>query len=398
MTTRRQRIARTLALGALSAFAPMSIDLYLPALPALETALRADAAAIQWTLSAFFLGFAAGQVLYGPITDRYGRKPPLYVGLVVYIAASIGCAYAPSAGALIVLRLVQALGACAAAVSSRAMVRDLFEPREAARVFSTLMLVMGVAPILAPLVGGYILLWFGWQATFFVLALFGAVALAAALLALPETHAGDPRHSLRLAPVLRDYAAILAVPAFTRNVGAAAIAIGGMFAYITASPFVFIQLHGVSAQAYGWFFGANAFGLIAASQVNRALLSRTSPRRVLAGASFVQALAGLAVLTAAVTGWAGPWGLAGTLFLYIACLGLILPNTSAAALAPFASRAGTASALLGTVQFGLAGIISAVVGALHARSAVPMGATIAVCGVTAFLLLPRRRPPGALRG
>jgi DHA1 family bicyclomycin/chloramphenicol resistance-like MFS transporter len=391
VTTRRQRIARMLALGALSAFAPMSIDLYLPALPALEAALHADATSIQWTLAAFFLGFAAGQVLYGPITDRYGRKPPLYVGLVIYIAASIGCAYAPSAGALIALRLVQALGACAAAVSSRAMVRDLFEPKEAARVFSTLMLVMGVAPILAPLVGGYILLWFGWQATFFALALFGVVALLATLIALPETHRGDPARSLRLAPVLRDYAAILAVPAFSRNVTAAAIAIGGMFAYITASPFVFIQLHGVSAQAYGWFFGANAFGLIAASQLNRALLARTSSRRVLAGASVVQASAGLALLGAALSGWGGLWGIATMLFIYIACLGLILPNTSAAALAPFASRAGTASALLGTVQFGLAGVVSAVVGAVHAKSAVPMAATIAACGVLALSLLPRRR-------
>jgi DHA1 family bicyclomycin/chloramphenicol resistance-like MFS transporter len=395
VTEARRRVLRTLVLGALSAFAPMSVDLYLPAFPALEEALHADAAAIQWTLAAFFVGFAAGQLLYGPVTDRFGRKPPLYIGIGVYIAASIGCAFAPSAGALVALRLVQALGACAAAVTSRAMVRDLFEPREAARVFSTLMLVMGVAPILAPLLGGYILLWGGWQAIFLVLAAFGLACLVAAAVALPETHAGNPDHSLRLAPVMREYGRILATPAFHRHVAASSVSIGGMFAYITASPFVFIQFYGVSAQAYGWIFGVNALGLIAASQLNRALLQRHSPRRILVWTMTAQALAGIAVLVAAWTGAGGFWGLAVPLFLYIACLGMILPNTSAAALAPFASRAGSASALLGSIQFGLAGVVSAIVGAVHARSAVPMAACIAICGVLALAIVPRRRlPPG----
>jgi DHA1 family bicyclomycin/chloramphenicol resistance-like MFS transporter len=395
VTGRSERARRTLVLGALSAFAPMSVDLYLPAFPALEQALHADAASIQWTLAAFFIGFAAGQILYGPVTDRYGRKPPLYAGLAVYIAASAGCAVATSAGALIGLRLLQALGACAAAVTARAMVRDLFEPREAARVFSTLMLVMGVAPILAPLAGGYILLWGGWQAIFWVLAAFGAACLAAAAWALPETHAGNPHRSLRLGPVLRDYARILAAPAFHRNVAASSVSIGGMFAYITASPFVFIQHFGVSAQAYGWFFGANAFGLIAASQLNRVLLQRAPARRIVVAALAVQAVAGLAVLAGAWTGAGGVWGVAAPLFIYIACLGLILPNTAAAALAPFAREAGAASALLGSVQFGLAGVVSAVVGAVHAESAVPMAAAIAVCGVAAFAIVPHGPLPQA---
>lgn len=379
----------TLVLGALSAFAPMSIDLYLPALPAMERALGATAAAIQWTLAAFFIGFAAGQLFYGPITDRYGRKPPLYVGLAVYVAASIGCAVATSAGALIALRLVQALGACAASVASRAMVRDLFEPRDAARVFSTLMLVMGVAPILAPLAGSYILLWFGWQAIFVALAAYGLACLAAAV-ALPESHAGSPERSLRLAPVLREYARILAVPAFHRNVGASAVTMGGMFAYITASPFVFIELMGMAVDAYGWLFGANALGLIAASQLNHALLSRTSSRRILLGTCAVQVAAGLALLAAAVTGFGGLWGLVAPLFVFIACLGLILPNASASALAPFAASAGSASALMGAVQFGIAGVVSALVGAVHAQSAVPMAAAIALCAAAGFLILPKR--------
>lgn len=392
MTDRRARVRRTLVLGALSAFAPMSVDLYLPAFPALERALAADASSIQWTLASFFIGFAVGQVLYGPITDRYGRKPPLYAGLAIYVAASIGCAVAPSATALIVLRLIQALGACAAAVTARAMVRDLFEPREAARVFSTLMLVMGVAPILAPLAGSYILLAAGWQAIFVALAAFGLACLAAAAWLLPETHAGNPAHSLRLAPVLHDYARIAATPVFRHNVAASSLSIGGMFAYITASPFVFIQFHGLSAQAYGWLFGANALGLILASQLNRKLLQRASPRRIVVGAMAVQALAGLALLAAAWSGAGGVRSLAVLLFLYIACLGVILPNTAAAALAPFSRQAGSASALLGTLQFGVAGLISAIVGAVHAQSAIPMAAAIALCGMAALAIAPRRRP------
>jgi len=388
---RGRRVKRTLVLGALSAFAPMSVDLYLPALPAIGIALAADAAAIQWTLASFFIGFAAGQVLYGPITDRFGRKPPLYVGLAVFIAASIGCALAPTAGALVFLRLIQALGACAAAVTSRAMVRDLFPPREAAKVFSTLMLVMGAAPILAPLAGGYILLWAGWQTIFYVLAIFGAACFVAAAIALPETHAGNPEHSLRLGPVMREYGRILAVPVFHRNVAASSISIGGMFAYITASPFVFIQLYGLSEQAYGWLFGANAFGLIGASQINRYLLKRMPARKIIARTCAVQATAGVCVAAAALTGIGGMWGVAVPLFLYIACLGLILPNTSATALEPFGHRAGSASALLGTVQWGLAGIVSAIVGALHAESAAPMAVAIAICGAIAFAILPRRQ-------
>jgi DHA1 family bicyclomycin/chloramphenicol resistance-like MFS transporter len=390
LTTRRERVTRTLVLGALSAFAPMSIDLYLPALPALERALAADAAAIQWTLAAFFIGFAVGQLFYGPVTDRFGRKPPLYVGLAIYVAASIGCAVATSAGMLIALRLVQAVGACAAAVTSRAMVRDLFEPREAARVFSTLMLVMGVAPILAPLVGSYILLWLGWQAIFLVLAAYGIASLAAAALALPESHAGSPDRSLRLGPVLREYARILAMPAFHRNVGASAVSMGGMFAYITASPFVFIELLGLAVDTYGWLFGANALGLIGASQLNRALLARTSPRRILFGTLVVQVAAGGALLAAALTGIGGIAGLVVPLFVFIACLGLILPNASAAALAPFAASAGSASALMGAIQFGVAGVVSALVGAVHARSAVPMAAAIALCAVGGLALMPKR--------
>lgn len=383
------RLGLTLVLGALSAFAPMSIDLYLPALPEMERELVATAASIQWTLAAFFIGFAAGQLFYGPITDRYGRKPPLYVGLVVYIAASVGCAVATSAGTLVVLRMVQAIGACAAAVSSRAMVRDLFEPHEAARVFSTLMLVMGVAPILAPLLGGYILLWFGWQAIFLVLAAYGLACLIAVATALPESHAGNPAHSLRLAPVLREYGRILAVPAFNRNVSASAITMGGMFAYITASPFVFIELYGVPVQLYGWIFGANALGLILASQLNRALLARTTPRRILIATCLVQAVCGLVLLAAAVTGIGGIWGLIVPLFVFIAGLGLILPNASAAALAPFAHSAGSAAALMGTLQFGVAGVVSALLGAVHARSAVPMAAAIAACALLGFVLMPK---------
>jgi DHA1 family bicyclomycin/chloramphenicol resistance-like MFS transporter len=367
----------------------MSIDLYLPALPALERALSADAASVQWTLASFFVGFAAGQMFYGPITDRFGRKPPLYFGLVVYVAASIGCAFAPSVQVLVWLRLAQAIGACAAAVIARAMVRDLFEPKDAVRVFSTLMLVMGVAPILAPLIGGYILVWFGWQAIFLALALFGFACLLAAAFGLRETHGGNPDHSLHLGRVLAEYRRIFAVPAFHRNVLGSSISMGGLFAYITASPFVFIDFLGVPPQVYGWIFGMNALGLILASQLNRVLLARTSSRRLVLFTVLAQSVAGLALLATALTGVGGLPGLLVPLFVSIASLGIILPNASAAALAPFAHSAGSASALMGTLQFGLAGIISTVVGAIHARSAVPMAAVMAACALVALAVMPR---------
>lgn len=377
-----------LILGALTAFASLSIDMYLPSFPTLERELRASPSAVQFSLAAFFIGMALGQALYGPIADRFGRKRPLYVGITLYVLASAGCALAPNIETLIVMRFVQAVGGCAGIVIARAMVRDLFDRETSARVFSLLTLVLGVAPILAPLVGGYVLEFFGWRVIFWILVVFGVTCLLAAMTGLretlPEAARSRPAHPMRGA--LRVYGQLLADRRFNGYAFAGGIAQAGMFAYISGSPFVFIKLYGVSEQAYGWFFGFNALGLIAASQINHRLLSRWKSDVILACALLLVAVWGLLLLVMAATGIGGLWGLLPPLFAFVASLGFSFPNAIAGAMAHQAERAGSASALLGTIQFGAATIAGSLVGALHARSAVPLAAVMAICGVMALVL------------
>ena len=373
-----------LILGALTAFTPLAVDMYLPALPAMARQLAAGDGAVQLTLASFFLGIAIGQLFYGPISDRVGRKPPLYFGIVTFVIASAACALAPNVEALVALRFVQALGGCAGIVISRAIVRDLFQPQQAARVFSYLMLVMGVAPILAPLAGGYVVLWSGWPAIFWGLAAFGALVMLA-VPGLPETRLGAAAPALGLASALNAYRVVLTDRHFLAYALANGLPMAGMFAYIAGSPFVFIELYGVPAQDFGWFFGANAFGLIGASQINRRLLARHPATRILAWAGMAAAGAGLVLLADALTGFAGLWGIAVPLFFCIAPLGMVMPNAAAASLAGHGERAGTAAAMLGILQFAGGGISSTAVSALHAASALPMAAIVAGCMLAGVL-------------
>ncbi len=368
-------------LGGLCAFAPLATDMYLPAMPRLERVFATDAARVQWTLAAFFLGFALGQAFYGPIADRYGRKPSLYAGLALYVGASIGCALAPSIGLLTTLRFLEAIGACAGAVVARAVVSDLFIGQEAARLFAALMVVMGLAPIIAPLIGGYLLLWFDWQVIFWVLAAFGLVCLLAVWLRLPETHRLETARSLALGSVAARYLMLLLDRRYLGYALSGALSMAGMFVYIAGSPFVFITLHHLTPQHYAWLFGSNAFGIALASRVNHALLRRYSADALLVGANLIQAAAGALLLTAAATGEGGAPGLAAPLFLYVACVGVVAPNSVALAMAPHRHAAGVASALLGVLQFALAAAAAALVGVLHSASALPMAALILVFGL-----------------
>lgn len=382
----------TLILGSLSAFTPLAVDMYLPGLPALERALGTDAGKVQLTLSLFFLGLAIGQLFYGPLSDRFGRRGPLLAGNLLYVAASVACALSPDIDTLIVARFLQAFGSCAGLVIARAMVRDLFEPREGARVMSLLMLVMGVAPILAPLLGGYVLVWFGWPAIFWFLAVFGLVTMVVARLGLPETNRARPEAQLTIGSALRSYAQLLLQRRFMGYTLASSFGMGGMFAYIAGSPFIFIDLFRVPAEQYGWIFGINAVGIIGMSQVNRALLRRFTLDEVLIVAVGVMAFAGLALLAAAMLGLGGLFGLWLPLFAYIASLGAVLPNAAASAMAGEARRAGTAAALMGTLQFVLGAVTSGLVGALHDGTALPMAIIVAVSGLlglTARIVLVR---------
>ncbi len=385
-------------LGSLSAFGALSTDMYLPALPALTRDLATDQLGAQLTLAGFFIGFALGQAFFGPISDRFGRKRPLFVGLLLYVLSSVGCALAPSIDALTVLRFLQGIGACSGVVIARAIVRDLFPPQETPHIFASLMLVMGVAPILAPLAGGYLFALAGWQAIFWVLAAIGTAVLVASARQLPESHQPGPGDSLALGAVFARYAALLKERRYLGYALVTGISFAGMFAYIAGSPFVFINIYHISAHSFGWVFGLNALGLIAFSQLNRILHRYLDTFGLLRAALGVQAVAGLALLATSATGFGGMFGVMAPLFVYVSCVGLVAPNATALAMAPYAQNAGSASALLGTLQFTIASIAAVAVGSMHVASALPMGAVICACGilaVIALVLLIQRAPPVA---
>lgn len=385
MTASREKpekyAAIVLILGTLTAFGPLSIDMYLPAFPSIASDFKASIATIQLSLTSFFLGLAIGQIFYGPLLDRFGRKPPVYVGLALYSLASFLCALAPNSETLIAARFLQALGACGGMVVARAVVRDLFHERDAARVFSLLMLVMGIAPILAPLIGGYVTLHWGWHSLFTILGVLSLAALAAVFWVLPETRGPNP--AFHLSSAFRTYMSILKSRRFMGFAASGGIAQAGMFAYITGSPFVFIELFQVPAENYGWIFGSNAFGLIAASQINIRLLRKYSPEKILRASFTILAVSGLALIVSSYF-QLGFLAMLVPLFFFVGTLGLTLPNTSAAALAAEGARAGSASALLGTLQFTSAALSSAFVSGLDNGTSHPMSGTIAICGVLSF--------------
>lgn len=371
-------------LASLTAFAPLSIDMYLPSFPNIAADFGVSVAKVELSLATFFVGLAFGQLLYGTATDRFGRKKPLYVGLSIYCAASILCAFAPNVETLIALRFFQALGACGGIVIARATVRDLFDHSESARVFSLLMLVMGAAPILAPLVGGYVALFFGWHWIFGVVSVISAICLAAVYKFLPETKEPNPHVKLKSSfgiylDILKDKNFI----AFTLSGG---LAQAGMFAYITGSPFVFIELFGIPAENYGWIFGSNALGLIAVSQINGRLVRLVDPTRILRVCLSVTAFLGLLLILTGVFDF-GFWAVTILIFLYVASLGMIFPNATAGALSEQSENAGSASALLGSLQYGLAAIASALVSYLGNGTSLPMTALVGTCGIAAFLAL-----------
>ncbi len=380
-----------LILGALSAFGPLAIDFYLPAFPAMAQAFATDEKHVQATLAAYFLGLSIGQLAYGPVADRFGRRKPLMFGVTVFTLASLACAYAPNLDTLVLARFVQALGGCAGMVLSRAIVSDKCDPVASAKVFSQLMLVMGLAPILAPMLGGVLVNVAGWQSIFLTLGLFSAACLLAVSLGLPESMPEDmPRQPLSGA--LRQYLRLLADRVFLGHAVTGGIAIAGMFAYIAGSPFVFIKLYGVPAEHYGWLFGANAAGFILVAQVNARLLAKRGPAFLLARAVWLYLGAGLALLGVAALRPTALWPLLVPLFTCIASLGCIIPNASACAMSGQGARAGSASALMGCVQFSVAAGAAALVGLLHDCSALPMALVICLCGVLAVsaALLTRR--------
>jgi len=374
-----------LILGALTAVGPLAIDMYLPALPTIGREFGADAAAVQVSLAAYFAGIAIGQGFYGPLSDAVGRKPALSFGLIVFVAASIGCGLSDSVRTLVVFRFLQALGGCAPIVIPRAVVRDHFDQVGSIRMLSVLMLVMGLAPILAPLIGGQLLVNFGWRSVFWLLAAYAVAWLVLVTLFLPESLPVERRRRQPVRVVLSTYLGLLFDRTYICYVLSGALIFAGLLTYVSGSPYVFIELFHVSPERFGLYFGVNACGIMAASQTNRWLATRVEGRRIVGVVLTVAMTASLILLFDAYSGFGGFAGILIPLFFYIACHGFVLPNTTALAMAPHGHVAGSASALLGTIQFVLASLTGTLVSALTNGTAVPLAAVIAGCGVAAFI-------------
>ena len=384
-------LGTVLLLGSLMAFGPLSIDTYLPAFPAIGRTFGADAAAVQQTLAVYFFGLAIGQVLYGPLADRFGRRAPLLGGMALYVIAAIGCATAPSLAALTGWRFVQALGGSSGMVITRAVVRDRYAPREMARIFSQLMLVMGVAPILAPLLGSTLLATVGWRGIFVTLAALGVGCLVAQFTSLDESLPPERRARAGPSDIARTYVGLLRDPRFQAPVLGAGLLWSTMFVYIGGAPFIYMELHHVAPSVFGVLFGVNAAGMIGAAQVNARQLRTHTPGQLLRFGATLVSSGGLTLLLALVTGWGGLPLVALALFVMLSGLGFVGGNASAAALAPFPHVAGSASALMGTVQFAIGATAGAIAAALFNGTGLATGAVIALVALAGTAVVVRAR-------
>ncbi|MCO6415451.1 multidrug effflux MFS transporter [Siccirubricoccus sp. KC 17139] len=374
-----------LILGAMSAFGPLATDMYLPAFPVLGAGLGADAGQVQRTLAAFFAGMAMAQMVYGPLADRFGRKPPTLAGLAIFTIASLGCATTQDIGWFTFWRFVQGLGGCAGMVMARAIVRDLTEGPGSVRLMSQLMLVSGIAPILAPSIGGGLLAIGPWRLIFWVLAAYSAGLALVVRLFLPESLAEERRRRDGPLGILQVYLRLLGNRHFLGHALSGALPAAGMFAYIGGSPFVFMELHGVAPSTYGLFFGLNAFGIMLMAQTSARLAKRVAASTALTAALCWMSAAGALLVLVAATGAGGFPAIAVLLFCYVAGIGATMPLGSALAMGPQGRVAGSASALIGTLQFGLGAVSGWMVGALHNDTAVPMALGVALCGLGGLL-------------
>ncbi len=382
-----KRFYLILVLGLLTAIGPFSIDMYLPAFPDIARDLDTTIAKVMLSLSSFFIGISVGQLIYGPMLERFGRKKPLYAGLIIYLLASIGCVLATSVDALIFFRLLQALGGCAGMVAARAIVRDLFEVKDIAKIFSMLMLVVAVSPIVAPTAGGYITATFGWHSVFIALIIISILIIAGVYFLLPNSKEADPGFSLKPSAILKNFASISRHPQFYTYALTGSIANAGLYAYISGSPFVFMELFKVSEKQYGWIFAMIAVGIISASQVNNFVLKRSSSEKIVRVAVMFQTIIGITLASLSILGISNLFLTIVLIFSYLACQGFIFPNASALCLSPFGHTAGSASALMGAIQMGIGAATSAMVSVFQNNSSLTMTATMASCSILAFAML-----------
>jgi DHA1 family bicyclomycin/chloramphenicol resistance-like MFS transporter len=393
--TGRRRIEVIILLGALTTFGAMSIDMYLPALPAIARDFGTTIGQAENTMTTFFLGFSVGQAFFGPIADRFGRKAPLMFGLVFYLAMCGACAVSASVEMLMVARFFQAVGACAGGVIARACVRDIFGPSETPRVFAYMTLVLSVAPLFAPFLGGYLLIWASWRAIFWFQFGIGAFATIATALRLHETHGGAHR---RLHPfhIMVDYVRIARDPGFIAYALSGAVSNASLYAYLTGSPHIFIDMFHIPPQDFGWFFAFNAVGLIGVAQIAARLAHRHLPERIMLTAQIVHVFAAAFLLLMAWTGWGGVYGLGGALFLFLSCNGAINPMSAGASMRDYAVNAGMASALLGTLLFTCGFVASLLMGAIPTTTPLVLASVMAVCAAAGLAIHLALRPRGRI--
>jgi DHA1 family bicyclomycin/chloramphenicol resistance-like MFS transporter len=384
-------------LALLSAFTPLSIDLYLPSLPVIAVDLRGSVGDIQLTLSAFMIAFGLGQIFYGPAGDRFGRRPVILGGLAVYILTSVGCAFAAAAGQLVLLRFLQGLAACGSVVLARTMVRDLAERDQAARAMSLMMACTSIAPMLAPLIGGQILWFLGWRAVFWVLAAIGVIALIAAYFRLPETLRPEYKQPLALKSILQRFGELLRHRAFMGYAFTSSFMFAALLSFLSGSPFVFIERYGIPPRSYGAIFGSLVVFMTIGSLLNARFAPRLGAGRILRVAVWVPLITGTAAIVLGAIearyGTIGMWPIVACFAPQIATISLIGPNSMAMALHRYPHMAGTASSLMGVMQFGLGAVFGAVVGQTYDGTIGPMTLAMGLAGILCFvsnrLMVPR---------
>jgi MFS transporter, DHA1 family, multidrug resistance protein len=385
--TRKQYFIIVLILGALSTISPFSIDMYLPGFPAIAESLHTTIDRVGLSLTSYLVGISAGQLLYGPLLDRYGRKNPVYAGLSIYVLASVGCALTTSVNALIFMRFFQAIGGCVGLVASQALVRDIFPATKTAQAFSLLVLVVAVSPMVAPAVGGHVTAVMGWHYVFIILAGITLAIMAAIYFVLPEGKKADPSLSLKPKAVLTNFYEVLKKPQFLIYAVTGGIATAGPFAYIVGSPDVFMNMYGLNEKQYGWIFAILAVAMIGSPQFNHFLLRKFKSEQIIKVALLYQSIVGVVLVMGTWLLWYDIYMFLAIMFLFLLGQGLTGPNSTALALAPFTRHAGSAASLLGAFRMGMGGIVSASVSVLHNNTAMPMVGAMVLCSFAGLIIL-----------
>jgi DHA1 family bicyclomycin/chloramphenicol resistance-like MFS transporter len=387
MRTKKQNALLILILGSLEALTPFSIDMYLPAFTQIAGDLATTTAKVSFSISTYFIGFALGQIFYGPLLDHYGRKKPLYIGLTIYIVTTIALMNCSSVEWFLALRFLQALGGCVASVGAIAMVRDFFPVEDSAKVFSLLMLVLSVSPLLAPTIGGFVVESFSWRVIFGILVGLGVLNLALSYFALPENYKPDPQAKLNFKSIVLGYKEILKVSQFSVYTFAGSFSFAGLFVYIAGSPTMFMEGFKVSAKVYGIIFAILAVGMIGGGQLNLLFTKKFKSPQIFKAALFFQVIMGAIFFLGVYNNWLTLVPTVVILFFLLLCAGLTYPNAAALALEPFEKNAGAASALLGFLQLGVGSVASAGVGMLNISGSLPTAVAMFASSLVGLIIV-----------